>query len=108
MPEFATRRNMFNLIVQKLPASVISDILDVVGFCDQVRRATIRPLYPGALVVGQAMPGLYAEVFAVPEKPDQMEMEAEKARSRAPYGRGTDKLTEGTLLRDVYAQHGEL
>jgi regulator of RNase E activity RraA len=38
-------------------------------------RATIRPLYPEALVVGRAMPVLYAEVFEVPEKPYQMEME---------------------------------
>jgi regulator of RNase E activity RraA len=38
-------------------------------------RATIRPLSPQAMVVGRAMPVLYAEVFEVPEKPYQMEME---------------------------------
>jgi 4-hydroxy-4-methyl-2-oxoglutarate aldolase len=75
MPEFATDRDMFDLMAQKLAASVISDILDALGFRDQVMRATIRPLYPEALVVGRAMPVLYAEVFEVPEKPYQMEIE---------------------------------
>jgi regulator of RNase E activity RraA len=75
MPEFATERDMFDLMAQKLAASVISDILDALGFRDQVMRATIRPLYPEALVVGRAMPVLYAEVFEVPEKPYQMEIE---------------------------------
>jgi 4-hydroxy-4-methyl-2-oxoglutarate aldolase len=75
MPEFATERDMFDLMAQKLAASVISDILDTLGFRDQVMRATIRPLYPEALVVGRAMPVLYAEVFEVPEKPHQMEIE---------------------------------
>jgi 4-hydroxy-4-methyl-2-oxoglutarate aldolase len=75
MPEFATERDMFELMAQKLAASVLSDILDTLGFRDQVMRATIRPLYPEAIVVGRAMPVLYAEVFEIPEKPYQMEME---------------------------------
>jgi regulator of RNase E activity RraA len=36
---------------------------------------TIRPLFSEALVVGRAMPVLYAEVFELPEKPYQMEMD---------------------------------
>ena len=75
MPEFATERDMFELMAQKLTASVLSDILDTLGYRDQVMRSTIRPLYPEAIVVGRAMPVLYAEVFEVPEKPYQMEME---------------------------------
>jgi 4-hydroxy-4-methyl-2-oxoglutarate aldolase len=75
MPEFATERDMFDLMAQTLAASVISDILDALGFRDQVMRATIRPLYPEALVVGRAMPVLYAEVFEVPDKPYQMDIE---------------------------------
>lgn len=75
MLDFATERDMFDLMAQKLAASVIADILDALGFRDQVMRATIRPLYPEALVVGRAMPVLYAEVFEVPDKPYQMEME---------------------------------
>jgi len=75
MPEFATERDMFDLMAQKLAASVISDILDALGFRDQVMRTTIRPLFSEALVVGRAMPVLYAEVFEIPEKPYQMEME---------------------------------
>ncbi len=34
MPEFATERDMFDLMAQKLAASVISDILDALGFRD--------------------------------------------------------------------------
>jgi 4-hydroxy-4-methyl-2-oxoglutarate aldolase len=75
MPEFATERDMFELMAQKLAASVISDILDTLGFRDQVMRASIRPLYREAIVVGRAMPVLYAEVFEIPEKAYQMEME---------------------------------
>jgi 4-hydroxy-4-methyl-2-oxoglutarate aldolase len=75
MPEFATEREMFDLMAQRLAASVISDILDALGFRDQVMRPKIRPLYPEALVVGRAMPVLYAEVFEIPEKPYQMEIE---------------------------------
>jgi 4-hydroxy-4-methyl-2-oxoglutarate aldolase len=75
MPEFATERDIFDLMAQKLAASVISDSLDALGFRDQVMHATIRPLFPEALVVGRAMPVLYAEVFEIPDKPYQMEME---------------------------------
>jgi regulator of RNase E activity RraA len=75
MPEFATERDMFDRMAQKLAASVISDILDTLGFRDQVMRTAIRPLFSEALVVGHAMPVLYAEVFEVPEKPYQMEIE---------------------------------
>jgi 4-hydroxy-4-methyl-2-oxoglutarate aldolase len=67
MPEFATERDMFDLMAQKLAASVISDILDALGFRDQVMRTTIRPLFSEALVVGRAMPVLYAEVFEIPD-----------------------------------------
>ena len=41
MAEFATERDMFDLMAQKLAASVISDTLDTFGFRDQVMRATI-------------------------------------------------------------------
>jgi len=75
MPEFATEREMFDLVAQRLAAAGISDILDALGFRDQVMHSEIRPLYPEALVVGWAMPVLYAEVFEVPEKPYQREIE---------------------------------
>ena len=75
MPEFATDRDMFDLMAQRLAASVLAGVLDTLGFRDQVMRTTIRPLYPEAIVVGRAMPVLYAEVFEVPQKPYQMEME---------------------------------
>ena len=45
MPEFATECDMFDLMAQKLAASVISDILDRLGLRDQVMRTTIRPLF---------------------------------------------------------------
>lgn len=75
MLEFPTEREMFDVMVQKLTSSVISDILDAFGFRNQVMRATIRPLYPEAMIVGRAMPVLYAEVFEIPDKPHQMEIE---------------------------------
>lgn len=75
MPEFATEREMFDLMAQKLASSVLSDVLDIQGYRDQVMRAAIRPLSPEAVVVGRAMPVLYAEVFEIPDKPYQMEIE---------------------------------
>lgn len=75
MPEFATEREMFDLMTQKLASSVLSDVLDIQGYRDQVMRAAIRPLSPEAVVVGRAMPVLYAEVFEIPDKPYQMEIE---------------------------------
>jgi hypothetical protein len=69
MPECATERDMFDLMAQKLATSVISDILDALGFRDQVMRTTIRPLFSETVVVGRAMLALYAEVFEVAEKP---------------------------------------
>ncbi len=75
MPEFATAREMFDLMAQKLASSVLSDVLDTQGYRDQVMRAAIRPLSPEAVVTGRAMPVLYAEVFEIPDKPDKMEIE---------------------------------
>ncbi|HXH12207.1 MAG TPA: RraA family protein [Alphaproteobacteria bacterium] len=75
MPEFATAREMFDLMAQKLASSVLSDVLDTQGYRDQVMRAAIRPLSPEAVVAGRAMPVLYAEVFEIPDKPYQMEIE---------------------------------
>jgi 4-hydroxy-4-methyl-2-oxoglutarate aldolase len=75
MPEFATERDRVDLMAQKLAASVISDIRDAFGFRDQVMGTTMRPLFSQALVVGRAMPMLYTEVFEVPERPYQMDIE---------------------------------
>ena len=75
MSEFTTERDMFERMAHELTASVLSDVLDMLGYRDQVMRSTIRPLYPEAIVVGRAMPVLYAEVFEAPEKPYQMEIE---------------------------------
>jgi hypothetical protein len=90
MLECATERDMLDLMAQKLATSVISDILDALGLRDQVIRVATRPLFSKAVVVGRAMPVLYAEVFEVPEKPYQ------------------EELQQGTLLREAYAKHGLL
>ena len=62
-------------IAADLYSSVISDILDEAGYRHQVLRADVRPLYPGAKVVGRAATMLAVEVTELPPQPYQMLME---------------------------------
>jgi 4-hydroxy-4-methyl-2-oxoglutarate aldolase len=103
MPELAIECDKGDLMAQKLAASVISGILDACGIRDQVTGTTIRPLFSQALVVGRPMPVLYTEVFEVPEKPYQMDIEGVDSLKPddvlVPYAPATAKAAfwEGTL-----------
>jgi 4-hydroxy-4-methyl-2-oxoglutarate aldolase len=60
----ATR--LFQTLETELYSAVISDVLDALGYRDQVMEATIRPVYPGAVVVGRAHTLLSTDVYAMP------------------------------------------
>ena len=76
MVSFASEREMFDMMRDRLNAAVISDIIDSLGAREQAMRADIRPIYPGAIVVGRAYTALTADIFKVIDDPYQKEIEA--------------------------------
>lgn len=74
--EFKNDTELFDLMVEKLYAAVISDSLDKIGIRDKVMRYDIRPLYPEAIVVGRALTVLCVDVYEVSPEPYKLEMEA--------------------------------
>ena len=60
---------------KNLYSSVVSDILDDAGYRHQVMRHEIRPLYPGAAVVGRAATMLAVEVAELPAEPYKLLLE---------------------------------
>jgi 4-hydroxy-4-methyl-2-oxoglutarate aldolase len=56
-------------------SSVLADILDDAGYRHQVMRPEVRPLYPGAKVVGRAATMLAVEVSELPSAPYHLLME---------------------------------
>ncbi|MCC6445351.1 MAG: RraA family protein [Armatimonadetes bacterium] len=72
--------------LDRLYPAVVADILDRVGYRNQVMRHDIRPLYPEARMVGYAFPVLTAEIYHMPDQPYKMELEA------------VDALSEGDIM----------
>jgi regulator of RNase E activity RraA len=62
-------------------SSLISDALDRVGIRDHTLDPTIRPLVPGRVVVGRALPIVVVESEVVSDEPYAAEMEAIDALS---------------------------
>jgi regulator of RNase E activity RraA len=52
---------------RKLFVSVVSDVLDGLGFRSQAMAPTIRPLDESLVVLGRARTGLYRDVYHVPD-----------------------------------------
>ena len=65
----------YELIGSKLYTSVVADVMDDLGRWHQVMRYEIRPLYEGAQVVGRAATMLACEVYELPERPFELELE---------------------------------
>jgi regulator of RNase E activity RraA len=76
MVDFTGEHEMFDMIRDKLGASVISDVLDSLGARGQGMRADIRPVYPGAVVVGRAYTVLNVDIYQVFDDPYKGEIEA--------------------------------
>ena len=70
-----TSADYYDSIAAELYSAVIADILDELGFREQIMRHDIVPLYEGASVVGRAATMLVAEVFEIPAEPYKLELE---------------------------------
>jgi len=67
-------KEYYDGIEKKLYTAVLADIMDRMGYWNQVMRHDIRPLYEGAQVVGRAATMLGVEVREVPSEPYVLEM----------------------------------
>jgi len=64
---------------EKLYAAVIADILDEMGYREQVMEANIRPLRADSLLVGRARTELVVPEFSIPDRPFATQIEATDA-----------------------------
>jgi 4-hydroxy-4-methyl-2-oxoglutarate aldolase len=62
-------------IEEKLYSAVIADVLDNLGYMNQVLRYDLRPLYPEAKMAGRASTMATVEVHAVPKEPFKLELQ---------------------------------
>lgn len=62
-------------IAERLYTAVLADVLDSLGYRNQVMRHDIRPLYPEAKVVGRAATMLGIQAYSAPEQPYMLELE---------------------------------
>ncbi len=69
-------RELFDFMQRELYVSVVSDILDSLGYRDQAMDATIRPIYKEAIVVGRAHTVLSTDVYQMPTDPYSAEIAA--------------------------------
>jgi 4-hydroxy-4-methyl-2-oxoglutarate aldolase len=91
--------DLFALMRTKLFPAVVGDILDTMGFLRQFLSPQIRPLAPGMVIVGRAMPVLEANAFSASEPQGQGPL------TRQPFGllfQALDDLKAG----EVYVATG--
>lgn len=67
---------LFDTMEQKLYSSVISDVLDSMGYRNQAMRADINPVWPGAVVAGRAHTCLSVDIYEIKENPYENEIAA--------------------------------
>jgi regulator of RNase E activity RraA len=61
-------------IEEKLYTAVVADVLDSLGYTNQVLRYDLRPLYPEAKMVGRAITMMTANVYEIPKEPYKLEL----------------------------------
>ncbi len=67
-------REYYDLIEEKLYTAILADIMDSLGYRNQVMRYDIRPIYPDAKVVGRAATMLGVEAYTIPAEPYALEL----------------------------------
>lgn len=87
---------------QRLYSSVLSDVLDALGYRHQAMRADIDPMWPGAVVAGRAHTCLSVDIYEVKE--DNYLMEIEAVDTLKP----NDVLVAGTNCSTETSFWGEL
>lgn len=66
----------FDRLGQEIYTAVVSDVLDGLGYRDQVMTADIRPVWDGATLIGRAHTILSTDVYTLPADPYEMEIRA--------------------------------
>jgi 4-hydroxy-4-methyl-2-oxoglutarate aldolase len=99
---FESEKELFDTMEQKLYSSVVSDIVDQLGYRNQAMRADINPMWPGAVVAGRAHTVLSVDIYEVKENPYENEIAA--VDSLKP----NDVLIGGTNCSTETALWGEL
>lgn len=64
----------YALIEEKLYTAVLADVMDSLGYRQQVMRYDLRPLYPEAKIVGRAATMVTADVYHAPKEPYKLEL----------------------------------
>lgn len=64
----------YETVAQKLYTGVLADVMDQLGYRQQVMRSDIRPLYAEAKIVGRAATMLTVDAFQVPAEPYALEL----------------------------------
>jgi len=100
--DFKNEKELFDTMEQKLYSSVISDVLDKLGYRNQAMRADINPMWPGAVVAGRAHTCLSVDVYETKENHYAMEIEAVDTL------KPNDVLVGGTNCSTETALWGEL
>ena len=68
-------RAYYDQVAEKLYTAVLADVMDSLGYRNQVMRHDIRPLYPEAKVVGRAATMLGVQAYTLPDEPYMLELE---------------------------------
>lgn len=68
--------------LSRLYAGVVADVLDALGYRNQILPARIRPLTPVQRVCGMVLPVRAVAVNAIPERPYELEIAAVDAAQR--------------------------
>lgn len=71
-----TDRDLLELVGQRLYSAVLSDVVDQLGYRDQAMAARLRPVWPGATLVGRAHTVLTVDIYEVRSDPYRKEIEA--------------------------------
>lgn len=74
--QFTNEAKLFETMERSLNSSVVSDILDQLGYRNQAMRADINPVWPGAIVAGRAHTLLSVDIFEEKENPYENEIAA--------------------------------
>lgn len=71
-----TDSDLLTLVAQRLYSAVLSDALDQLGYREQAMAARLRPVWPGATLVGRAHTVLTVDIYDVRSDPYRQEIEA--------------------------------
>lgn len=69
-----TSDQYYDRIAERLYTGVFADVMDELGYRNQVMRHDLRPLYDDARIVGRAATMLAAEIYEMPAEPFKLEL----------------------------------